>query len=187
MGPCVIFVDGYNIIKNTPSLASADRRDLAAGREALLGRLVSRYRRTPHKLVVVFDGAGPAETCLPIAGYARGQVVFSRQGEKADSVIIRRSAEARREGREVIVISDDLEVRQGAERQGAATARVDELRERMEEAPRLLRKRFTHQEAVRRDLEDRDRDADERAASRKKGAARKAPRKRTHGPWGPSL
>lgn len=176
MGQRVILVDGYNVIKNTPSLAAVERGSLDAGRQALIKRLVALYRHTPHRLVIVFDGDGPAESSQPVAGYGRGKVVFSQRGEKADHVIIRLTAEASADQCEVVVISDDLEVRLGAERHGAQTARVDDTRRRMDEAPRLLRKRFTYQQAVRRDMDGDG--SDERAQARRKGAGRRAPRGR---------
>lgn len=176
MGPRMILVDGYNVIKNTPSLAAIERGSLDAGRQALIKRLVALYRHTPHRLVIVFDGDGPAESSQPVAGYARGKVVFSRRGEKADQVIIRLAAEASADHCEAVVFSDDLEVRLGAERHGAQTARVDDARRRMDEAPRLLRKRFSHQQNVRREMEGDDRD--EQAQARRKGNARRTPRGR---------
>ena len=176
MGPRTVFVDGYNVIRNTPALALVERVNMAAGRDALLTRLVARFRHTPHSLVVVFDGDGIGETSQPVAGFARGRVIFSRRDETADSVIIRMIADVCDAGREAMVYTNDREVLHGAERHGAAPARVDELRSGMEGGPRLLRKRFSHQQAVRREWEDVDPDA--RAAERKKGNGRRAPRKR---------
>lgn len=184
-GPRTIYVDGYNVIRNTPALAQAERVSLAAGREALLARLAGRYRHTPHRVVVVFDGDGRSESVQPFPGLSRGQVVFTCADDSADAVIIRLAAQARGEGREVSVVSDDFEVRDGAGRHGAATARVGDLQRRMDEAPRLLRKRFTHQIAVRRILEgDGDEEARER---REKGNPRRSPRKRNRPTWDPPI
>ncbi len=66
-------------------------------------------------------------------------------------------------------------------------ARVGDLQRRMDEAPRLLRKRFTHQIAVKRLLAGED---DEEAPSqrRDKGNPRRAPRKRNGQPrWEPPI
>jgi predicted RNA-binding protein with PIN domain len=179
MKPRTVFVDGYNVIRNTPALKDIERRiGMDAGRDALLRRLVARYRHTPHQLVVVFDGDGSAESSQPIAGYGRGRVIFSQRGEKADTVILRLASVARGAGQDTVVFTNDVEVRLGAEAHGAMTARTDDLREAMEEAPRLLRKRFTHQQAVRREMEKDAEDAEARAMARKKGNPHRAPRKR---------
>lgn len=185
-GPRTIYVDGYNVIRNTPALAQAERVSLASGREALLARLVARYRHTPHRVVVVFDGDGHAESAQLLPGLSRGRVIFTAQGETADAVIIRLAAEARGEGCEVSVISDDFEVRHGASQHGAATARVEDLQRRMDEAPRLLRKRFTHQIVVRQILAGDD-DEETHEKRREKGNPRRAPRKRNRPTWEPPI
>ncbi len=181
-----IYVDGYNVIRTTPALAQTERASLAAGRDALLARLATRYRHTPHQVVVVFDGAGGAESVQPFPGLTRGRVIFTCVGETADAVILRLTAQARAAGADVSVISDDLEVRLGASGQGAASARVGDLQRRMDEAPRLLRKRFTHQIVVKRILAGEA--ADEGARGRRdKGNPRRAPRKRDQPRWDPPI
>jgi predicted RNA-binding protein with PIN domain len=174
MGARTVFVDGYNAILASPALAALHHRDMAAAREALLKQVVAGYRHTPHRVVVVFDGAGASETSQPIAGFARGQVIYSRDGEQADSVIVRRAAAVCDAGGEALVVSNDFAVRDGAERQGALSARVADTRA----APRLLGQRFRHQQAVRRELARDDMDAEERAAARRKGNGRRPPRTR---------
>lgn len=174
MGARTVFVDGYNVIYATPALASLHQRDIAAAREALLKQVVADYRHTPHLVVVVFDGDGASESSQPIAGFARGQVVFSPYSEKADNVIVRRAAAVCDAGGEALVISNDFAVRDEAERRGASSARVAGSRP----APRLLQQRFIHQQAVRREMARDADDADARAAARKKGNPRQSPRDR---------
>ncbi|SRR5487761_1914449 len=188
-GPRTIYVDGYNVIRNTPALSQAERISLADGRAALLASLATRYRHTPHHVVVVFDGAGSAESLQAFPGLARGQVIFSRQDETADAVIIRLAAEARLAGAEVSVISDDSAVRGGARAHGAATARVGDLKRRTDEAPRLLRKRFAQQIALKRKQasEDDDDDATDARRRGKSGNPRRAPRKRGQPHWDPPI
>ncbi|HEU0026209.1 MAG TPA: NYN domain-containing protein [Ktedonobacterales bacterium] len=181
MGPRTVFVDGYNLILTAPALDLVSQRDMASARAALLQRVVSRYRHTPYDVVIVFDGDGTGETSQPIAGFTRGRVIFSRRGEKADDVIVRMAADVCDAGREAMVYSNDGEVRLGAIAGGATAARADDLRRDMAAAPRLLQKRFIHQQAVRRELERDAEDAEARAAARKKGNARRASRKRGRG------
>lgn len=56
MDPRTILVDGYNVIRNTAGLAAAEHISLQHGREALLQQIAARYRHTPHRVIVVFDG-----------------------------------------------------------------------------------------------------------------------------------
>ncbi|HEX2348730.1 MAG TPA: NYN domain-containing protein [Ktedonobacterales bacterium] len=187
-GERTIFVDGYNVIRNTPALAHAERAGgLPAGREALLAQLAARYRHTPWRVVAVFDGDGAAESAQPWPSLSRGTVVFSCAGESADSVIARLSERACAAGGEVSVISDDLEVRESARQRGATPARVNDLRRRMEQGPRLLHKRFTHQQAVKRILAGDEEDRDEARRRREKGNPRRAPRKRDQSRWDPPI
>jgi predicted RNA-binding protein with PIN domain len=186
-GPRTIYVDGYNIIRNTPALAQAERASLAAGRDALLARLTARYRHTPHRVVVVFDGDGAAESAQPFPGLTRGRVIFTSGAETADTAIVRLAAQACEAGCEVSVVSDDGEVRVGAGKQGAATVRVGDLQRRLDEGPRLLRKRFAHQSAVKRSLAGDDGDGAGQRARRDKGNPRRAPRKRGQSPWDPPI
>ena len=173
-----VFVDGHNLIGATPALAALQRRALAAAREALTQRIVARYRHTPHQVVIVFDGDGESETNQPISGFTRGRVVYSWRGETADSVIVRLCAEVCASGREAAVYSNDGEVRYGAAASGAQAARADDLRREMAAGPRLLRQRFAHHQAVRRELERDSEDADARASARKRGNPRRLPRNR---------
>jgi len=186
----LILVDGYNVIRNTPGLARAEAISLEHGRTALLERLTARYRHTPHRVVVVFDGDGVAESVQPMRGLSRGQVIFTQRGETADEVIGRLAANAENPMSppsvdaancammQTVVVSDDYEVRQGASSRGATPARVGELAERMSEGPRYLTQQARHRIFVRRQLEA---DADEDAPSRqhpRKGTPHRAPRRR---------
>lgn len=190
----LILVDGYNVIRNTPGLKRAEAISLEHGRTALLERLTARYRHTPHRVVVVFDGDGVAESVQPVRAWSRGQVIFTRRDETADEVICRLAANvanpthapgadvAEYAMMQTVVVSDDFEVRQGASSRGATPARVGELTNRMGQAPRHLAKQATHRIFVRSQLAA---DADEEPAHRqhpRKGAAHHAPRRRGRTP-----
>ena len=112
-------VDGYNVIRRDPDLASAEKSGLAAGRAALL-RLIARATQTSGEaFTVVFDGApgfGPATSA------GRVETVFSRPPERADDVII---ALARRFTREAIVVSSDRMVSDASRRAGATAVSVE--------------------------------------------------------------
>lgn len=177
MGPKTIIVDGYNAARNLPGFEGLS---LAAEREAILQRLVARYRHTPHTLIVVFDGSGPAETRTALPGTARGQVVFSCAGETADAAIARICTSEQACGAAVEVVSDDAEVRASATSGGAQSVRIDALERDLHAPPRHLRKRFAHQLHI---MAAWERDADEgyiesQRAARAKGNGKRAPKGR---------
>ncbi len=142
-----ILVDGYNIIKNVSSFRAIEAKNLAAARDLLITQLASRYRHTPHQVIVVFDGDGANEQ---ISHDRRIRVIFSRHGETADSVIARLAAEARVDGREVEMYSDDGEVRQAVARQGGSVYTTGQLTSQLNAAPRDVARRARHRLAVRR-------------------------------------
>jgi predicted RNA-binding protein with PIN domain len=175
VGPKTILVDGYNVIRNMPGLAAADRLSLAAGRESLLLELKAAYRHTPHRVIVVFDGNGTEQTAEPMPGFSRGQIVYTRHGETADAVLCGLAAREAAYGAEVLTISDDLAVRTDAGAAGSSTARVHELAARMHE-PDKYRRRLAKTRAYHRDQWDSS-DADAPPA-RRSGNPKKAPRRR---------
>ncbi len=184
MDPRCIVIDGYNVIRNTPALAAAEAHSLAAGREALLGQVVARYRHTPHRVLVVFDGGGVAESAHPLRCGTRSQVIYSRAGESADTVILRLVARERAAGTEVVVITDDQGVRIGSAAQGAAGAKVSEMAGQLHAAPRHLERRARHHAAMRA-LLDRRAEDDAPASRPRKGNPRRGPRRRRRGPPAP--
>ncbi|HST86970.1 MAG TPA: NYN domain-containing protein [Ktedonobacterales bacterium] len=165
-----ILVDGYNVIRNTPGMAAAEKLSLEAGREALCAQIVGRYRHTPHRVIVVFDGDGSAESVTALRGMARGRVVFTRRGETADSVIARLAARERRDGTQVVCVSNDLEVRTAVSALGGSAARVDDLTTHLNAPDRQTRKRYQHRAHVRAELEA---DANDDHAGRGNGRRRR--------------
>jgi predicted RNA-binding protein with PIN domain len=124
-----IIVDGYNMIRQSPDLRRYDRLDLAAGREELLRRLAEYRKVRPHRITVVFDGAGAP---LPTAERDRVRgidVRFSRGGESADTVIRRMAA---REKEQALVVSSDLGVTGFAAARGAAVIDSPAFEEKVE-------------------------------------------------------
>lgn len=174
MGPRVILVDGYNTIRNVPALAAVERGSMAAGRDALVQWAVRRYRHTPHRVIIVFDGDGTAESTHPIRAYSRGKIIFTRHGVTADETIIALAARERAAGNEVDVVTDDREVRNSAQRDGASVVRNAQFEAEVNRPPRDLRKRFQHQQAVRTIQEARDSGL---GPDRRRGNARKAPKR----------
>ncbi|HEU5200201.1 MAG TPA: NYN domain-containing protein [Ktedonobacterales bacterium] len=173
MEPKLILVDGYNVIKNTPELQALERRSLSAAREALVRKLSAKYRHTPHQVIVVFDAQQTRETEEHVQ---RVRLIFTAQGVTADSVIARLAREGTGHGQTVVVASNDWEVRSNVTEAGGHVASSAELNEHLNAPPRLLAKRFQHQQGVRRHLQGND----EAPSHHTKGAARR-PKKRERG------
>ncbi len=155
-----ILVDGYNVIKNSASFASVEARNLAAAREALITQLVSRYRHTPHRVTVVFDGDGASEQ---VSYDRRICIIFSRHSETADSVIARLATASGYAGRQVEMYSNDGEVQRAVTQQGGDVRTTDQLTKQLNAAPRDVERRYRQRMARRRryGLDGSDRDEDE--------------------------
>ena len=120
--PMDVIIDGYNLIASRQGLRGA----LEHKRNGLV-RQLARYQKAKGFFVsVVFDGwkAGAFnEVNEKVEGVT---VIYSRQGEKADSVVLR---VARQRGSGCVVVSSDREVRNGVEKFGATAIYADEFNE----------------------------------------------------------
>jgi predicted RNA-binding protein with PIN domain len=160
-------------------LLAAERRSLASGREALLAQIRAAYQSATHRVIVIFDGDGPAETRSPLAGLARGQVIYTARSVTADAVIVRLAAQERLRADDVVVVTRDADLRWRASERGAASAHPDGLRAKLHEAPRDVAQRARHRAAIRSAWDnDADGDGERPAPDRKRGNPRKAPRRR---------
>jgi len=142
-----ILVDGYNVIKRDVSFQALSAKRLAAARQLLIDQLASRYRHTPHQVIVVFDGSGVSEQSVQDR---RVRIIYSRAGETADSVIARLAASARAVGREVELYSDDREVRQSVSQQGGSVGSTNQLTKHLNAAPAELARLSRHRQQARR-------------------------------------
>jgi predicted RNA-binding protein with PIN domain len=115
-----IIIDGYNLIGSDQGL----RGDLEHKRNWLIQRLSLYHRTKGFNVIVVFDGwrAGLMDEVEEKKGDVT--VIYSRQGEKADSVIVR---VARQKGSGCVVVSSDREVRTAVERFGATAIYAGEF------------------------------------------------------------
>ncbi len=153
----LVLVDGYNLIRNDPTLKAIEARSLEAGRGALLSRLQSTFSLQKNEIVVVFDGTSAPLPYPASERYGQIRVVFSRQGETADTVIMRMAAAAP-SGRQILLLSDDREIRTAVQAQGGIVGgAADRAR------PRPTRSAFSN-----KDSDDRPRD------KQKKGNPRRA-------------
>jgi predicted RNA-binding protein with PIN domain len=142
-----ILVDGYNVIKRDASFEALSLKSLAAARQLLVNQIATRYRHTPHQVIVVFDGDGISEQSTQDR---RVRIVYSRAGETADTVIARLAASARAAGHEVELYSDDSEVRQSVAQQGGSVGSTNQLTKHLNAAPADLARLSHHRQQARR-------------------------------------
>ena len=113
-----IIIDGYNLIRQSPSLSSLDRRDIQLGRRALLDLLAAYKKLKPHRITVVFDGISDSVFSSEKEKMKGIEVRFSRRPDSADTVI-KELASGFRE--KALIVSSDMDVVRFAEAKGAAT------------------------------------------------------------------
>jgi predicted RNA-binding protein with PIN domain len=176
----LILIDGYNVIRRSDALARAERRSLQHGRDTLIVQLAARYSRGPYHIMVIFDGAGNAETREARYGMT---IIFTRDGETADSCIVRIAQEAQAQGKRVTIATDDREIRDAIShlQPDVQAQSASEMGDQLNAPPKLLAKQYKHRSAVRRIIADRDsidNDPEVRRQARQSGNPRRSPKKR---------
>jgi predicted RNA-binding protein with PIN domain len=129
-----LIVDGYNVIYAWDDLRGLLRESLELARDALVERLAVLVQLSGTDVTVVFDAhrtVGSLGSQEMVGGV---KVVFTRSGLSADHVIERLAYLARREGRLLVVVTNDRF--HGDMLRGMGTAVVDaaELRRQVGEA-----------------------------------------------------
>ncbi|HID30947.1 MAG TPA: hypothetical protein EYP19_13235 [Desulfobacterales bacterium] len=126
-----IVIDGYNLIRQSPALSIIEHRSLEEGREALLKCLAAYKRVKHHQVTVVFDGAY-ADMHMDRRTRCTGiNVVFSRPGQLADSVI---KGLVARDQERAIVVTSDRDIAGFAAKHGAVTIDSIEFEDKMKMA-----------------------------------------------------
>lgn len=112
-----IYIDGYNLIRQSISLRRFERISLEAGRNALIDWLIQYKRSKDHRITVVFDGwvSGSAHEERDYSGGIH--MIYSSKGVKADDVLKRIIASS---DEEILVVSSDREIASYATRRGKA-------------------------------------------------------------------
>ncbi len=159
-----ILVDGYNVIKNNEMFQAMEIKDFSYARVLLVKQLHNKYRETLHRVIVVFDGDGGREQ---VSHQDHIRIIYSRHDETADNVIKRLAAEARKDGRDVVMYSDDEEVRQAVTEHGGSPLSTRELTTKLNAAPRDVAIRSAHRQIARHiyglDPSRKDQDDEEQA------------------------
>ena len=104
----LLFVDGYNVIRQTPPYRELAEGDLESARAALVSD-VAAYADRSFDATVVFDAhLNPSSNGVPhhVAGIT---VVFSRYGTDADAVIEALARAARERGADTVVVTSDAQ------------------------------------------------------------------------------
>jgi predicted RNA-binding protein with PIN domain len=111
-----MIIDGYNLI-------GIHHKDLEKHREILIDSLIGYRKRKGHEITVVFDGwkTGEAQENQSVIGGIK--VIYSRIGEKADSVIKRIISSDRREW---IVVTSDRDIANYAWASGSIPVSVED-------------------------------------------------------------
>jgi len=105
--PLRIIIDGYNLIRQSPTLCSYDYLDIAKGRDKLIEKL-AHYRTVKHHLIlVVFDGWKEGSIVEQHTKEKGIDIIYSKRGEKADEVIKRLVSNIKGE---LIVVTSDGEL-----------------------------------------------------------------------------
>lgn len=110
-----IVIDGYNLIRQSPSLSQIEANNFEMGRTSLVRKLSEYKKLKGHQITVVFDAADTDNLTLEEYRQAGIRIIFSEMHQKADEVIIRM---ARNLGGGVIVVSSDREILTAAQRAG---------------------------------------------------------------------
>ena len=115
-----IIIDGYNLIGSDQGMHGA----LEQKRDWLIQRLSIYQAMKKFGILVVFDGWRSGRAHEAEEQREGIHIVYSRQGEKADDVIVRI---ARQKGSGCVVVTSDREVRKAVEKFGAAAVYAGEF------------------------------------------------------------
>ncbi|TAN60438.1 hypothetical protein EPN16_05385 [bacterium] len=115
-------IDGYNLIKQAPRL---DKTNLEDSRKALIS-LLSIYQPQGSKrnrVTVVYDGR---EGSFSASGSSSSVGIIFAQGESADDKI-KRMVEKSENPRNVVVVTNDREIRSFVRQRGAQVITVEDF------------------------------------------------------------
>jgi predicted RNA-binding protein with PIN domain len=121
-----IIVDGYNVIRADSRLQSLERVSLEHAREVLVQTLASSPRLANDHLTVVFDGGRGTRQHIHSQRRGRVDLLYSAQGQTADEVIVARARDIAQRGR-VVVVSNDVELRENCRAEGCEVSTSENL------------------------------------------------------------
>jgi predicted RNA-binding protein with PIN domain len=128
-----LIIDGYNYLNRIRSSPLSDGSNLDALRRSFLDRLVGYKKQKGAKITVVFDAYKNYSLSRQKEAYKGIDVVYSKENETADDVIIEWIRE-RRAG--IIIVSSDRAIIDEAKRFGIAFLTPPGLESLIAEGPR---------------------------------------------------
>ena len=141
----LLLVDGYNMIGAWPELAVLKNQDrLEDAREALLRRLSNYAKYEDIRVIVVFDAQLVPGITKNYSKYQL-EVVFTEEGETADSYIERVAGELNDRLTQVTVATSDLAEQWVIFSQGALRTSARELYKTLEKTEQTIHQ---HQEDI---------------------------------------
>lgn len=134
-----LIVDGHSMVFAWADLAAMHRSNSASARNLLVSRLAAFQEATGERVVVVFDGRGArVNSQLDDTGI---QVVYSKSGQTADSVIERLAANYGKQ-HELRVATNDRAEQLTVSGFGALCLSAEQLAEEIAQAMNELSKRL---------------------------------------------
>ena len=155
-----IFVDGYNVINYWPELRDIKDQSMEIAREKLIETLNNYASYKDYMVKIIFDAhlkKGNLETTEKIS--ERLSVVFTKEGETADSFIEKNVDEIGRKAEVSVVTSDSLE-QQLIFQRGAVRISSLEFYHEVKEAELCIKgnieKKYTQSRQMLEDVVNRD-------------------------------
>lgn len=105
----VLLVDGYNVLRQVEPYRVIAETDVDAARTTLVSD-VAAYAQGSWDATVVFDGGGNRHSDGRVHRMPGVDVIFSRFGIDADSVIESLARDARERGDEAVVVTSDAQL-----------------------------------------------------------------------------
>lgn len=133
-----IIVDGYNVIRCDPRLQSLERVSLEHARDVLVRTLASSPRLANDRILVIFDGANGVRSHIHSHRVGRVDTVFSAREQSADDVIVKQ-AQALVNSSQVVVVTNDVEVRENCRACGCDVTGSENLLQQLPGAMRAKR------------------------------------------------
>lgn len=127
MGRLTYIIDGYNAIHRSSRWGRIIEADICRARESLCAYCASLFdvRKDIDHIIVVFDGDSSVSP-FDRDSFRRVKIIYSQTGETADSVIVK-VVEGKKDARDVVVISDDNQLRRLCRSEGASVMPVSEF------------------------------------------------------------
>lgn len=154
----ILIVDGYNAINGWPELNKLKEANLDQAREKLIRLMASHAGYKGLEVIIVFDAYMAKNRDRQVYETSGVQVVFSREGETADSVIEKLTYSLMRDRERkgnVFVATVDWAEQMTVLFSGAFRVSIRELQQAVSEAAREMSEQHSEAAGGRRTLEGR--------------------------------